>query len=337
MSVGMRVRKKGKSIAGKRVSDLPAGQRQAVMDELDRVTAFLENEQSAFKVGAYLCNLHDHWDVSKYEVPFSTFEIELDNRSDLRGRKKRMRAFLKAFSRIYSAYPLDQVSAISDKYARALAQNYRGRVSGFMPLDPGQFNYPPDVALQIAIEERHTAEVLESILDGSQVPGTGFSSEDDLLSFLMEDDFLVRKLGCTEFYVEPSLEWTGSPDFVGVLGSELLVVEVEYMAASSNDVGQLLGFLGELDARRTRDGYRLTSESRRAYISSGQPKIHRIQAEKSSGWMIAESFNRSAYFSARGQTLSFCRVARNGNFAGPLKTQYATEEDWDKFVDLDLT
>lgn len=290
---------------------------------LDTAIGFLRTNPSAFEVGKHFLELEIDWTTNQgdYGIPFTTFDSLIDSRGEIGGRRRRMRGYLKSFYRTFKSEPNEQMQRVSDKYARVLASVYGSRSRRVSSKAAGQ-------AIQLAVDRKFNAEVLEHMLRGSE--GI-FTDEAEISEYLRLDSYsLIRtSLAVTQVVEAVYLEHTGEPDFVGRRDDELVIIEVEH-TARSEDVGQVLGFLREAQAGVNDHGYLMMFDRAPALLREAEPK--RFQATSVSACMVAQAYQFSAYFAATGLPLYFYRITGGGALVGPLNMQTTSLADWETFT-----
>jgi hypothetical protein len=189
-----------------------------------------------------------------------------------------------------------------------------------------------DDALEYAINGEMNAEELKTWIK------RGETQEQDVFPFRGENEIieslksrkhnLKQDMGLELIDDQLNTGSAGIVDLAGMQGTVLIAIEIE-SEAKAEDVGQLLGFIGELTIKRDNGQCTLYKAGKKAFDRKSQPII--LRCSDVTGWLVAKNFTGSAFYAAYSQKITFWKISSDGNLRLSLDMKTATESDFEKF------
>jgi len=259
-----------------------------------------------------------------------------------KGRKRsKLTSFMKLY-RVYWDFLSDEMNQLKDPVALRLADSI------LLPGDKLTRHSPPITDARCKMPRR---DALDSALNGSAeslailfrnncMQVRAFGNETDIESWFdgVQGDFAGKH------NLRPLAEQVAFGKALGAVdrvfyGDALGVLVLVELKDSVNfqDVGQALGPRSELVEHSIGIGAtemktaRLYPASRKRprNVGSGAKYIRYSSVEV---WLVGQVFDASAYYAAKGQTLSFFKITADKQIEGPVRAAHMTLDEWCAFA-----
>jgi len=285
-----------------------------------------------FEIGEYLVKLQNEWNTEVTGFGYTDFCKGLEIYPEFRATKWANLNYCRKFYRIYHDYePRSEILAVELNYAASLSFLVRRGVRKPY-FQPNDLCKDRKEALKRALAHETTAEALKNWIVKSGTHMTSHGKEGDIAAVLFSRNKELKR--------ELNLELIGAGlntapfhpfgilDLVGLQGTSLIIIEVE-VVAKAEDVGQLLGFVGEITMKQKNGNCTMYKAGRQ--IANTTAKSVPVECSSIIGWLVAEVFEKSAFYAAHGQRLIFWKVGSDYKLHTPLDMRMATELEFEEF------
>jgi hypothetical protein len=326
--------------AERKFSRLPSSIQAQIKQRIEALKRLNASFMKPWEIGQLLHKEQEQWDASFYGgYNFTDFERLLMKQLGFQWSRANLLSF-KAFWRIYSHVPSDQLSKVDARQAEALASNYKKRLDRRLtiPLESTDFYVDPYDALNQMLLGKITPNSFKSELKTRKVGKienlqVNFRNEREIEQYIWEHNnelFYGHEIHLSARQV--SLPETGKVDFTGWHGDGpyLIVVEAKDVAKAP-DVGQVLAYANELKGMLRQDESVSLGCQEGAFFDEGIQKAAWIGVR---GCIVAQRFDSSFFYGVKGQDIWVYRVLKSDCiFSAPFSAWDAEQTLWNQWLE----
>ncbi len=288
--------------------------------EIDRFVK--DNPDNAYAIGRFL-HLLDEKDVKQLKRRIGQLPKGTDLTNKLYAKRQRtlccsylkdLKTFYRLYSQVYESlgYQETRLEDINPKHARALARNRKPNkhITGTTKVDVQDFPYPPQKALDIAVNKSNSPEALAVIIDNGLDAQSTFPNEPAIAGQLDKD----KKKFCDHHHLEQhykEIAAHGGGDFVDHAwlttdaqdNHHLVLVELKD-AVHSADIYQPLTVRNELLSKRQNGKVHLYLR----HPGRKGKRLQSIECRNIKTWLIGQTFADDVYYAILGQDITLFRT-----------------------------